>query len=156
MHGAEGGRALVDRGQKRVGHVRRLLGDQWIGAIQRHVGDHAEEARPPPPRHHVATHGEILQGDVAVELDVQPLGERPADDDAELIRAFGFGAESGAFVGRGSHGVEFGIKGGLSHGISCIAPGNLSFPLRTRKITNEVAHEHDRQRRPAPVFLLGL
>ena len=110
MHRAEGRRALVDRGQERVGHVRRLLGDQRVGAVQRHIGDHAEEARPPPPRHHVAAHGHVLKATLAVELDRQPLGKRAADDNAELVGAFGIGLTGRQLLTRGGEGVEFSVR----------------------------------------------
>ena len=61
VHRAEGGRALVDLRQERVGDVGRLLGDQRVGAVQRDVGDHAEEAAPAAAGHHVAADGQLLQ-----------------------------------------------------------------------------------------------
>ena len=109
MHRAEGGRALVDGGQERVGHVGRLLGDHRVGAVERHVGDHAEEAGAAAACDDVAAHGQILQTLVAVQLDLQPLGQRSADDHAELVGAFSDGAEGRAFLGGGGEGVEFGV-----------------------------------------------
>jgi hypothetical protein len=109
VHRAEGGRALVDGGQERIGHVGRLLGDHRVGAVERHIGDHAEEAGAAASCDDVAAHGQILETLVAVELDFQPLGQRATDDDAELIGAFSDGAERGAFLGGGGEGVEFGV-----------------------------------------------
>ncbi len=99
MDAPEDGRALVDAGQEGVGGIRRGLLDERIDGVQLHVGDDGEEAPPGLPAHDdVPAHGQPLDDRGLVEFDVQPLGEAPADDDAqplEGLRLCRSGAEEG-------------------------------------------------------------
>ena len=95
----EDDRPLVNTGQERVGGIRRSLFDERIDGVQLHVGDDGEEAPPGLPAHDdVPAHSQPLDDRVLVEFNVQPLGEAPADDDAQPLdglRLGWAGAEEG-------------------------------------------------------------
>ena len=70
MHSAEHRGPLVNLSQEGIAEIRRHLGHRRVGAIQGHVGHHAEETGFLTVDDHVATDGERFQGDMPVQLDV--------------------------------------------------------------------------------------
>ena len=103
---SEDGGALVDAGQEGVGGVRGRFFDERVQTVQFHIGDDGEEAAAALSAHDdVTAHRQPLDDRPAVEFDVQPFGEAPADDEPQSLGRGGRGAAraevGGQFLFRG-------------------------------------------------------
>src|SRR5690606_35026228 len=86
---AIGGSADIDIAQERVvDDFGRVALDSGIGAIERNVGDHAEETLVFAAHDDIAPNRQIFNRLLRVELDDQPFAERAADDHAEAHTLF--------------------------------------------------------------------